>query len=401
MTSRGRGLPRSLAAGLAALALGACSLLPGGGGAGPSGGGGQAGQPFQLAGVCPNPVVIQTDWNPESEYGATYNLVGDGYRVDRQRQAVRGPLVVEGRPTGVDVEVRSGGPIIDFQTIKTFFDDRSITLSFMTTDEAARNYAAMPTISVVAPTEINPQILMWSPDRHPDWTTVVDIGQTNTPVLASADNAFPEFMIGSGILRRQQVNPKNLDPYDGDPKQFVNSGGNIVQQGFATAEPWLYQFQIEEWGRPVAFQLIHDTGYELYSQTLAIRTADKDKLAPCLRKLVPLVQRSTVDFARHPQRVNKLITDLVLEYDNGWEYPLELAEFSVEQQLALGLTGNGPDQTIGNFDVGRVAGVLDILRPIFAGQKQPLKEGLRAEDLVSNEFIDPAIGLSAPSPQPA
>jgi hypothetical protein len=197
---------------LAWLALAACSLLPGGGGPGPSGGTDQAGQPFELAGVCPNPIVIQTDWNPESEYGATYNLVGAGYRVDKQRQAVRGPLVVEGRATGIDVEVRAGGPIIDFQTIKTFFDDRSITLSFMTTDEAARNYAAMPTISVVAPTEINPQILMWTPRSHPEWTTVVDIGQTNTPVLASADNAVPEIMIGSGILRRQQVNPKHLDP---------------------------------------------------------------------------------------------------------------------------------------------------------------------------------------------
>jgi hypothetical protein len=392
MTAPGRGLPRLLAACLASLALGACSLLPGGG-SGPSGGGDQPGEPFQLAGVCPDPVVIQTDWNPESEYGATYNLVGAGYRVDRKRQAVRGPLVVEGRPTGVEVEVRAGGPIIDFQTIKTLFDDRSITLSFMTTDEAARNYALMPTISVVAPTEINPQILMWDPESHPEWNTVVDIGQTNTPVLASADNAFPDFMIGSGILRSQQVNPKNLDPYDGDPRQFIESDGNIVQQGFATAEPWLYRNEIKGWLKPVAFQLIHDTGYELYSQALAIRAGDKDRLAPCLRKLVPLVQRSIVDFARHPQRVNDLIVKLVKEYDNGWVYPPELAKFSVQQQLALGLTDNGPDQTIGNFDVERVRGVLDILRPIFAGRKEPLKEGLRAEDLVTNEYIDPGIGL--------
>jgi hypothetical protein len=251
----------------------------------------------------------------------------------------------------------------------------------------------MPTVSVVAPTEINPQILMWDPESHPEWTTVVDIGQTNTPVLASADNAFPEFMIGSGILRRQQVNPENLDPYDGDSKQFVDSGGNIVQQGFATAEPWLYRNEIKGWLKPVAFQLIHDTGYELYSQTLAIRAGDKDKLAPCLRKLVPLVQRSIVDFARHPQRVNELIVKLVQDYNNGWVYPPELASFSVQQQLALGLTDNGPDQTIGNFDMARVDGVLDILRPIFAGQKQPLEDGLRAEDLVTNEFIDPAVGL--------
>ena len=27
---------------------------------------------------CPDPIIIQTDWFPESEYGATYELFGDG-----------------------------------------------------------------------------------------------------------------------------------------------------------------------------------------------------------------------------------------------------------------------------------------------------------------------------------
>jgi hypothetical protein len=387
--------PRRLAAWLLApLALAGCSLLPGND-AGTSGGGAAPaadGDAFALAGVCPNPVVIQTDWNPESEYGATYNLVGPGYKIDKKRQAVRGPLTVEGRPTGIDVEVRAGGPVIDFATLDTFYEDKSITLTFMTTDEAARNYAAKPALSVVAPTEINPQILMWDPQSHPDWTTVVDIGQTNTPVLASADNAFPEFMIGSGILRRQQVNPKGIS-YDGSEKAFLESGGNIVQQGFATAEPWLYRNEIEGWRKPVAFQLLHDMGYQLYSQALAIRAGEKEKLAPCLRKLVPLVQRSTVEFIERPERTNNLIVELVEAYDADWVYPKELATFSASQQRALGITDNGPDQTIGNFEIGRVQGVLDILKPIFAGQRRPLKEGLRPEDLVTNEFIDPSIGL--------
>ena len=37
--------------------------------------------------------------------------------------------------------------------------------------------------------------------------------------------------------------------------------------------------------------------------------------------------------------------------------------------------------------------MLDIVRTIFAGRRQPLKEGLRAEDLATNEFIDPSISL--------
>jgi hypothetical protein len=40
-----------------------------------------------------------------------------------------------------------------------------------------------------------------------------------------------------------------------------------------------------------------------------------------------------------------------------------------------------------------VRSVLEIVRPILAGRRQPLKASLRAEDLATNEFIDPGIGL--------
>ncbi|MAG09445.1 MAG: hypothetical protein CL494_03425, partial [Actinobacteria bacterium] len=32
-----------------------------------------------LAGICPDPLVIQTDWHTESEHGALYNLLSDDY----------------------------------------------------------------------------------------------------------------------------------------------------------------------------------------------------------------------------------------------------------------------------------------------------------------------------------
>ena len=37
-----------------------------------------------LASVCPSPLVIQTDWFPEAEHGALYEMVGDGYTVDTE-----------------------------------------------------------------------------------------------------------------------------------------------------------------------------------------------------------------------------------------------------------------------------------------------------------------------------
>ncbi|MBT5581169.1 MAG: hypothetical protein HOJ56_12740, partial [Acidimicrobiaceae bacterium] len=46
-----------------------------------------------LADVCPSPLVIQTDWFPESEHAALYNLIGDGYSVDSDNKLVSGPMV--------------------------------------------------------------------------------------------------------------------------------------------------------------------------------------------------------------------------------------------------------------------------------------------------------------------
>ena len=54
---------------------------------------------------------------------------------------------------------------------------------------------------------------------------------------------------------------------------------------------------------------------------------------------------------------------------------------------------NGPDKTLGNFDTARVQRMIDIVTPILAGQRQPLKQGLKPSDLYTNEFIDPGIGI--------
>ena len=72
-----------------------------------------------------------------------------------------------------------------------------------------------------------------------------------------------------------------------------------------------------------------------------------------------------------------------------WIYPEGLAEYSVTTQRELGYVGNGPDDTLGNMDEDRVQGVLDQIRD--AGLDVP--EDLTVADLVTNEFVDPSIGL--------
>jgi hypothetical protein len=59
----------------------------------------------------------------------------------------------------------------------------------------------------------------------------------------------------------------------------------------------------------------------------------------------------------------------------------------------LGIVSNGTNRTIGDFDMARVQKVIDIVGPIFARAGKPIASGLRPEDVATNQFIDPGMGL--------
>jgi hypothetical protein len=59
----------------------------------------------------------------------------------------------------------------------------------------------------------------------------------------------------------------------------------------------------------------------------------------------------------------------------------------------LRIVGNGIDGTLGNFELERVRRVIQIVTPIFTGLRTPVKQGLKPEDIATNEFIDPDIRL--------
>jgi hypothetical protein len=200
-----------------------------------------------------------------------------------------------------------------------------------------------------------------------------------------AGGTFIDVFVSEGILSADQIDPS----YDGSPARFVAENGAIAQQGFASAEPYLYENVFEEWGKPVAFQLIHDAGLEIYSQALAIRSGELEQHRPCLEQLVPIIQQAVVDYVASPDRANAIIVDAVAQYQDFWVYDMALADFSVSKQLELGLVGNGPDGIVGNMEPARVQGVID--KMVAAGMD--IVEGLQASDISTNEFIDDSIGL--------
>jgi len=385
-TQHGRG--RLLAAAFAlALLAGACSSASGGDtGQAPA----AASASLNLKGICPDPVVVQSSWFPQAEHGAVYQLLGNGYRIDAAHKRVTGPLTVRGKSTGISLQIRAGGPAVGNQTAAALmYQDPSITLGMMNPDQIIQLSKDQPVVGVVAPMELDPQIVLWDPASHPDWHTIADIGQTDTKVLYFQGNTYMDYLLGSGILRRSQVDGS----YDGSPAAFVASGGKLAVQAYATNEPYTYQHEIKAWGRPVAYQLVYDTGYPNYANVLAVRVDRRSALDGCLHRLVPLIQQAQVDFITNPSAAINLIVKVSDAYQGGFVYSKGNAEFAVAQMRQLGIVANGADPTLGNFDTGRLDRLIKIVTPIYAGQHKPIRPGLGPVDVATNAYIDPAIGL--------
>ncbi len=386
------GRPATLLGVALALLLSGCSA--GGSPQGPTVERAAAGDPLQLAGSCPARVVLQAAWYPTADLAVPFQLLGADRSVDAKRKRVSGSLVAGGKDTGVELEFRSGGPATGFQTAPAvMYADRSITLGFTNVDEILGLSAGQPMQAVIAPLNGDPQVLIWDPRTHPEFTGIADIGQTDTPIVHSA-NATTVFgyLTGSGILRARQLDAS----YDGSPSRFVASGGRVVVQGYATNEPYVYE-HLPSWRRPVTYQLVQETGYPNYANVLAVRSGDRERLAPCLRKLVPILQQAQIDFMAEPAAALDRIVEAVEAFRAGFTYDRAAADFGVCQLRDLGLVSNSIAGVLGGFDPNKLDRMVDIVRPLLAAQRRPMRPGLSAADVATNDFVDPTKKLPVSS----
>jgi hypothetical protein len=381
--------------GLAAVSMTVLSLAACGGDEAPAAAAApsaEAGGTDLAAAGCPATVVIQTDWNPEAEHGGIYQLLGPDPTIDAGSKSVRGNLVdTDGNSTGVQVEIRSGGPAIGFQAVTAqMYTDDAITLGYVDTDEAIQLSAEQPTVGVLAQLDKSPQMIMWDPATHPDVKTIADLGKTDTIVRYFEGSAYMDYLVGAGVLKESQLD----GGYDGTPAAFVAGGGADAQQGYASAEPFIYENEVSAWGKPLDYQLIHDAGFQVYASSLSVRGDKLESLSGCLKELIPVMQQADLDYVADPGDVNKLIVDLVTEYDTGWQYSEDVADYAATTMADLDIVGNGTDGVHGSFDTARLQTLIEQTTPIFTDQGTPPKDGLTPEDIATNEFLNTSIALN-------
>lgn len=351
-----------------------------------------AGGPLDLKGAgCPDTVVMQQDWQPEAEHGAMYSVVGPGYTVDTNSKSVTGPLVAQGVDTGVKVEVRAGGPNTGFKPVPALmYVDDTITLGAVNTDAAiVSGSTGQTTVAVTSQMTVSPQMLMWDPSAYPGKTTIKQIAATGTTVLTSAD-IIPALLEAQGIIQKQQSDQS----YDSSPARFV-SDPKILQQGFATAEPYQYENEIAQWKKPVMSEPLSDYGYSVYPEPLAVRSDKLAGLSGCLKKLVPIMQQAQIDYLKNPTATDDLIVKLVDQYQTGWSYTSGTAAFSVKTQLAGKFVTNDPASGVfGKFDPKRISDTVATFVPLLQKAGTLTRPAPAAESLYTNQFIDDSIKLS-------
>jgi hypothetical protein len=388
-TTATSGATTTAASGATTTATSGATTTAGSGGASTTSAGGST---TDLSSICPNPLVVQTDWYPEVDHWEVYAAASpDGADIKGDRVVADMIDPRTGDKTGIKLEIRNGGPATQFELVTaTMYKDPNIFMGYINTDEQVKFAADNPTVAVMAPRETSPQIIMWDPATYPDVTKIADLKAKGVKVRYFKDAAYMDYLTGAGVLDASQVD----DSYDGKPDAFVAANGKDAQQGFATAEPYTYQNEITQWGKPVKYQLISDAGYDYYAEALAVKPATITERADCLKAVVPIFQAAMVQMQKDPKPIEDFIVDVVAKQNAGWVYGAGVADAAVKASLSDKIVSNGPDSTLGNFDDAKLAKVIEVTNPILKAKGGTIKEDLKPSDIATNDFIDTSIGLS-------
>jgi hypothetical protein len=372
---RSRAVPAAALAGV--LTLAACGGSDDDGATGAVGGDGALSD-------CPATVVLQTNWFPEPEHAAAYQLI-DHERAEPDADAgvYSGPALAD---DNVTVEIRAGGPFIGFQTNSALlYSDDDVLLGMVDTDESVRLSAELPTRAVVTPLQITPQILLWDPEKY-DFSSFEQIADSDATVLYFEGQTYMDYLVQQGWVREDQLDGS----FDGSLTRLV-TGEDVVMQGYVTQEPWRLVNDVPEFAREIDYLSLDEAGYRIYPSAWAGKPETVEANADCLAQLVPLLQQGQVDYMADPGPVNTAISAYLTDIDQFFQITPERADAITDSLNDDGIVADGPDGVLGSFDPDRMTEMTELLTGVFADLDVELAEDLSAEDLYTNEFIDESV----------
>jgi ABC-type molybdate transport system substrate-binding protein len=342
----------------------------------------------QLTKECGSSIVIQLQWQPQSDMGALFQLLGPDYKVDPKTKSVTGTLVTDGKDTGVKLTLRAGGSAIGFQSVASqMYVDDTIDFGLVHADQMIAASGEHPVVGVTPLLTHTPAILTWNPDKYGKDFSLKELASTDATVVVSPEQAFPAWLVAKGYARKDQIDTS----YDGNPSRFI-ADPTIVQQGFGNSEPYTYEHDTPAWDKPVGYQLLKDVGYNSYASNLSVRADKLTEKAPCLKRLVPLVQQAGVDYLTDPKPTNKVIVDVIAADSTFFPYSIGEATYSAKFLTEHGLIEN-EDGFLGGYDAARTKEFVGEVAPIIRAQGNDVPADLSADKLFTNQFVDESIKL--------
>ncbi|GAA4403115.1 nitrate ABC transporter substrate-binding protein [Tsukamurella soli] len=341
----------------------------------------------QLAAVCPATLTVQLQWQPQADMGALFQMLGPDYTVDTATKSMTGTLVAGGKSTGIKLKLKAGGSAIGFQSVASeMYIDPSIDLGLVHGDQIVAASGDQHVVGVAPLLTHNPAILMWDPAKHPG-LTLKGLAASNATVVVDKSQTFPTWLVAKGFIKKSQLDTS----YDGSPARFVGDS-SIVQQGYADAEPWEYEHNTPAWDKPVAYGLLSELGFDPYASNLSVRADRLQKMAPCLKKLVPIVQQADVDYVTSPADTNKKIVDIVSKDSTYTPYKIEEADYAAGILKSKGLIEN-ENGSVGTYDPKRTAAFVADVAPLLAAQGAKVDPKVDPTTLFDPEFGDRSIGI--------
>jgi hypothetical protein len=340
------------------------------------------------SGPCPETIVIHANEMPMADVGFLYQLLSTDYVIDPEEQSITAPLATGNMALdSSQLEIRHGVQVSNYEQVSSILhSDDTILLGLVDTDESIAFANSYPTRALFAPFQISPDIIYWNPDLYPTASRIADHNSWDIRVMYADGAYFMRYLLATQQLKT----PQPVNTFDGTPIPFIASGGMFLQQGLSTVDPYAYRYIYRDWMKDIAYQYIHESGWQPYAMSVSATPEQLSRYEQCLRLFVPVLQQATKDFFSTPEPAVARIVDASRQFDTTWSYSPEQARAALEIITSDGLIGNGSDNVLGSFDTQRIEDFLDSFRQAFPDVST---SNVTAEQLFTNDYLDASMSF--------
>jgi NitT/TauT family transport system substrate-binding protein len=300
-------------------------------------------------------VSFGTNWVAEAEHGGFYQALADGTY----------------KKYGLDVSIIPGGPNVNNRILLPagkldFFMSANSLQAF---DAAEQN---IPTVSVAAIFQKDPQVLL----AHPDVASFDDLKSRTLLVSKEGMASYYQWLKADFGFKDSQVKP-----YTFNPQPFLVDKRSAMQ-GYVTSEP----YAVEKRGgfKPTIF-LLADKGFDSYSTLIETRRDLIEKKPDLVQRFV---DASIIGWYNYLYGDNKAANALIRKQNP--EMTDELLAYSVAKMKEYGIVDSGDALKlgIGALTDARMKSFFD--KMVRVGVTKPNIDYRRA---YSTQFVNKGVGL--------